>query len=92
MSGRGSPSVRQGMSQEDQAAGADLGHAARVHWVHIRSTLRHFDNKHGPRVRTTLLIPCERRLAEMEISEFEEVTLRARLEIGTMTGLMDTFR
>ena len=38
-----------------------------------------------------LIIPCERRLAEMEISEIEELTLRPVLEIGTMGGLMHIF-
>ena len=37
------------------------------------------------------IIPCERRLAKMEIPVFQEVTLVPVLEIGTMGGLMDTF-
>ena len=41
-------------------------------------TLRHSDNKLGSRVKMDPLIPCERRLAEMEIQEFQEVTFEAR--------------
>ena len=37
------------------------------------ATLRHFDNKLPGEVKIGPLIPCERRLGEMEISEFQEV-------------------
>ena len=46
--------------------------------VYIRATLRHFDNKLASRVKMALIIPCERRLAEMEISENQEVTFQSR--------------
>ena len=39
-------------------------------------------------VKMALIIPCERRLARMEISEFQEVNFEPILETGTMTGLM----
>ena len=42
--------------------------------VYIQATLRHFDHKVRPRVKIGPLIPCERRLALMEISEFQELT------------------
>ena len=44
------------------------------------STLRRFDNKYSRRVKTGPLIPCERRLAIMEIQENQEVTLEAVFE------------
>ena len=59
--------------------------------MYILATLRHFDSKVVPRVKIGPLIPCERRRSEMEISEFQEVISEPRLEMGTMTGLMDTF-
>ena len=40
-------------------------------------------------VKTGPIIPCERRLAEMEISVFQELTFGLVLEMGTMTGLID---
>ena len=43
-------------------------------------TLRRFDIKPGPPVKTGPLIPCRRRLAEMEISEFQEVTFETLSE------------
>ena len=55
------------------------------------ATLRHFDSKLRPKPKTGPLIPCERRLTEMEISEIQEVTFETHLETGTMTGLIDTF-
>ena len=42
------------------------------------TTLRHFDNKVHGTVKMALLIPCERRLENIEISEFQEVTFEAR--------------
>ena len=42
------------------------------------STLRHFDTKLVPGSKTGPLIPCERRLGKMEISEIQEVTFDAR--------------
>ena len=42
------------------------------------ATLRHFDRKHGPKAVLGPLIPCERRLENMEISVFQEVTSRGR--------------
>ena len=41
-------------------------------------TLRRFDSKHQPMGQNGPLIPCERRLAKMEIWEFQEVTSRGR--------------
>ena len=46
--------------------------------MYILATLRHSDNKVHGAVKMALLIPCERRLANMEIPEFQEVTLRGR--------------
>ena len=42
------------------------------------ATLRHFDNKPRPMVKYGPLIPCRRRLAIMEIWEFQEVIYGAR--------------
>ena len=77
-----------------QLADADWGYltvpcptTSRAHLV----TLRHFDTKVDPGLKTGPLIPCERRLAKTEIQEFQEVTFGARFETGTMTGLMDIF-
>ena len=41
-------------------------------------TLHHFDSKSRPTAKTGPLIPCERRLAKMEILEFQEVTFGGR--------------
>ena len=46
--------------------------------VYHLSTLRRFDTKLGSMGEIGPLIPCERRLAETEIQEFQEVTFRAR--------------
>ena len=43
-------------------------------WVYIRSTLRPFDKKLARARQNGPLIPCERRLAKMEISEIQEAT------------------
>ena len=48
--------------------------------VYISATLRHFDNKVHYPVKYDPLIPCERRLANIEIPEFQEVTSEARFE------------
>ena len=45
--------------------------------VYILATLRHSDTKPQGMVNLGPLIPCERRLPEMEIQEFQEVTFRA---------------
>ena len=42
--------------------------------VYILATLRRFDNKVRGMVNYSPLIPCERRLAEMDFPEFQEVT------------------
>ena len=42
------------------------------------STLRHFDSFVGLPVKKGPLIPCERRLANMEIQENQEVTFGTR--------------
>ena len=42
-------------------------------WVYHLATLRHFDHKLPGTALLGPLIPCERRLAIMEISEFQEV-------------------
>ena len=57
--------VRVGVSDDPFACG---------NRVYILATLRHFDNKPVLRVNNGPLIPCERRLAIMEIPEFQEVT------------------
>ena len=49
--------------------------------VHL-ATLRHFDHKVGLMVKKGPLIPCERRLREMEIPEIQEVTFGARFGYG----------
>ena len=49
--------------------------------VHL-VTLRRFDTKHGCMVKMALIIPCERRLANMEIWENQEPTFRARFGNG----------
>ena len=46
--------------------------------VYIRATLRHFEHKVRSAVKTALLIPCERRLAETEIPEIQEATFGTR--------------
>ena len=43
-------------------------------------TLRHFDTFYGLGPKMGPLIPCERRLAEIKISEFQEVTFGARFD------------
>ena len=48
--------------------------------VHL-VTLRHFDHKVRPMVKIGPLIPTQRRLAEMEISEYQEVNFGARFGI-----------
>ena len=45
------------------------------------STLRHFDSKLMVMVNNGPLIPWERRLREMEIPEYQEVTSWTRFEI-----------
>ena len=45
------------------------------------ATLHHFDSKHASLVKIGPLIPCERRLRIMEISENQEVTFERRFEI-----------
>ena len=42
------------------------------------ATLRHFDNKVARTAKIGPLIPCERRLANIKISEFQEVTFGPR--------------
>ena len=46
--------------------------------MYISATLRHFDTKVGPKVKIGPIIPCERRLGEMEILEFQEATFWTR--------------
>ena len=46
--------------------------------VYILVTLRRFDIKVGPMVKKRPLIPCERRLAKVEILENQEVTFGGR--------------
>ena len=48
--------------------------------VYIQATLRHFDIKLEVRAILGPLIPCERRLANMEIQEIQEVTSWTRFE------------
>ena len=56
------------------------GRPLRVRGVYILATLRHFDINLGVAVKKGPLIPWQRRLAILEISEFQEVTFRARFE------------
>ena len=46
--------------------------------MYILATLRHFDTFMPGTVKMGPLIPCERRLAKSEISEFQEVISGAR--------------
>ena len=46
--------------------------------VYILATLRRFDNKLSLGPKTGPLIPCERRLANIGIWEFQELTFGAR--------------
>ena len=46
----------------------------RVQWCAHLATLRHFDSEVTSRPQNDPLIPCERRLVNMEISEFQELT------------------
>ena len=46
--------------------------------VYIWATLRHFDSKVMGWVKIGPIIPCERRLANTEFSESQEVTFGAR--------------
>ena len=48
--------------------------------VYIRATLRRFDRKVEVRLQKEPLIPCERRLQNMEFLEFQEVTSGTRFE------------
>ena len=48
--------------------------------MYILATLRRFDRKVLSTVKKGPLIPCERRLRQMEIWEFQEVTSGARFE------------
>ena len=47
---------------------------SRVHGCAHLATLRRFDQQLRLMVKTGPLIPCERRLPKVEISEFQEVT------------------
>ena len=49
-------------------------------WCAQLATLRHFDNKPSTPVNYGPLIPWERRLAEMEIPEFQEVNSGTHFE------------
>ena len=69
------------MSQEQLAAGHRWGYLRpfRVTTsVYTSATLRHFDHKVDFTVKKGPLIPCERRLRDMEISEIQEVNSRGR--------------
>ena len=46
--------------------------------MYTLATLHHFDHNVRPMVKMASLIPCERRLAKMEIPEMQEVTFGAR--------------
>ena len=56
------------------------GYLATPSHVYIRVTLRRFDSKVPCTVNLGPLIPCERRLREMEFPEYQEVTSGARFE------------
>ena len=58
--------------------------------VHIGDTSS-FDNKVCLTVKTGPLIPCERRLAKLEISENQEATFRAVLANRDYDRPFDTF-
>ena len=57
------------------------GRSEVLNTVRTLSTLHHFDNKVDPRPKKGPLIPWERRLARMEIQEFQEVTFETRFGI-----------
>ena len=64
-----------------QLAGVTVGVSDRPVPDHLAchlSTLRHFDSEPSSAGQNDPLIPCERRLQEMEISEFQEVTFEQR--------------
>ena len=61
--------------------GVSCDHFAHETVVCTLSTLRHFDSLVPGMVNYGPLIPWERRLAKMEISEFQEVTFGPRFEI-----------
>ena len=58
--------------------------------VHL-ATLRRFDSKVGSMVKMALIIPCERRLANMEIPENQELTFGARFGNRDYDRPYDTF-
>ena len=62
---------------QEQLVAGTVGVSATLSRVYILVTLRRFDNKPTGMVRNSPLIPCERRLPIMEISEIQEVTFRA---------------
>ena len=59
--------------------------------VHILATLRHFDSKVHGSGQIGPLIPCERRLANTEFSEFQELTFEARFENRDYDRPFETF-
>ena len=63
-------------------SGGICDHFAYVQWCAHLATLHHFDHKVLSMVKMARLIPCERRLAEMEISKYQEATFRARFGNG----------
>ena len=68
-------------SQEQLAAGrvgVSCDPFAYMWWCAHLATLRRFDTVARFMVTFGPLIPCERRLREMEISEFQEVIFEAR--------------
>ena len=70
------PSTPLRHARKDQAEGADPGMQGCAHLA----TLRRFDNKLWLEPKTGPLIPCERRLTNMEISEIQEATFGHRFE------------
>ena len=67
---------------QEQLAAWSVGVSATPSRVYILVTLRHFDHKVGPPVKTGPLIPWERRPAKTEIPEIQEVTFGPRFGNG----------
>ena len=61
-------------------SGGYLATLSRVSRCAHLATLRRFDSKRAPKAKIGPLIPCERRLRELEIPEYQEVTFGGRFE------------
>ena len=80
---------------QEQLAAVTLGVSGRplrvTSAVYHLSTLRHFDSKHSRVGQNGPIIPCERRLAKVEISENQEVTFDTRFGNRDYDRPFDTF-